>query len=380
MRCLIASFVLTLAAAASAQEEAPAPKPAAPPMPPAAAPAEANPADRSFEREAKVGDRTVPIKDSVARGLEYLAGSQIGAPKKPGDPWEDVPNRGAFGRGAYGAHVGITALACLAFMSEGNLPGRGKYGRHVEEGLRFVINNCQRSGLISAPGTSHGPMYGHGFATLFLAEVYGMTGRKDITEELFAAVQLIIRCQGPDGGWRYQPRPTEGDTSVTICQIMALRAARNAGLTVPPTTIDRAVAYVKRSQNADGGFRYTLASSGSAFPRSAAAVVTLYTAGDDRVKQDDPSIKNGLEYLLKNPPGKGMDYGHYFYGHYYAAQAMFMAGGDYWRAWFPQIAADLIGKQGEDGSWQSEAGPDYGTAMALIVLQLPNRYLPIFQK
>ena len=101
-------------------------------------------------------------------------------------------------------------------------------------------------------------MYGHGFATLYLAEVYGMSPRDDLREKLARAVELIVRTQNAEGGWRYQPRPEDADISVTICQVMALRAARNAGLRVPRETIDRCVDYVKRSQNADGGFRYML--------------------------------------------------------------------------------------------------------------------------
>jgi hypothetical protein len=358
----------------AAAQDKPAEAPPAPPAPPEAK----NPGD--FESVVRVGDKDVAVRDAVARGLEYLASAQIGAPKKPGDPWEDNVNRGAFGRGAYGPHVGVTALACLAFMAEGNLPGRGKYGRNVEEGLRFILANCRRDGLVCAPGSTHGPMYGHGFATLFLAEVYGMTGRKDIGDQLDAAVRLIVKTQGPDGGWRYQPRPCEGDTSVTICQVTALRAARNAGVAVPAETIDRAVTFVRNCRNPDGGFRYTLNSTGSAFPRTAAAVVTLLAAGDERVRRDDPAVREGLEYLKRNAPGKAQDYGHLFYGHYYAAQAMYLAGGDHWREWFPAAAADLLSKQADDGSFPSEAGPDYGTAMALIVLQLPNRYLPIMQR
>ncbi len=38
--------------------------------------------------------------------------------------------------------------------------------------------------------------------------------------------------------------------------------------------------------------------------------------------------------------------------------------------------------QGEDGLWSQpdSYGPAYGTAMALIILQIPNNYLPIFQR
>ena len=39
---------------------------------------------------------------------------------------------------------------------------------------------------------------------------------------------------------------------------MALAAARDAGIDVPKETIDRAIDYVKKSQNGDGGFRYLL--------------------------------------------------------------------------------------------------------------------------
>ena len=36
------------------------------------------------------------------------------------------------------------------------------------------------------------------------------------------------------------------------------------------------------------------------------------------------------------------------------------------------------GQNKADGSWNGEAGQDYATAMALIILQMPNRYLPVF--
>ena len=101
-------------------------------------------------------------------------------------------------------------------------------------------------------------MYSHGFGTLFLAEAYGMTHRPEIREKLQKAVRLIIDTQNIEGGWRYQPVKHDADLSVTICQINALRAARNAGLFVPKETVDACIDYVKRSQNPDGGFRYML--------------------------------------------------------------------------------------------------------------------------
>ena len=79
-------------------------------------------------------------------------------------------------------------------------------------------------------------------------------------------------------------------------------------------------------------------------------------------------------------------FGHYFYGQYYAVQAMYLAGGTYWQQWYPSIRDQLIGSnrtssmQQADGSWDSTHGASYGTAMSLIILQVPHRYLPVLQR
>ncbi len=288
---------------------------------------------------------------------------------------------GSFRSGGYSRNVAICALAGMAFMSGGNTPGRGPYGRNVDRCIDFILANTQESGFINVPNaSSHGPMYGHGFATLFLAECYGMTMRADIREKLAKAVQLIVNTQNEEGGWRYQPVRRDADISVTICQVMALRAARNGGLFVPRETIDRCTEYVKRSQNADGGFMYMLQGGGglSAFPRSAAGVVALYSAGI----YEGPEIKKGLEYLVGYMPQlhEFNRESHYFYGHYYAVQAMWHAGGEFWPKWYPAIRDALVTRQAEDGSWNDSICLEYGTSMACIILQMPNNYLPIFQR
>ncbi|MEX0655795.1 MAG: prenyltransferase/squalene oxidase repeat-containing protein [Phycisphaeraceae bacterium] len=306
---------------------------------------------------------TPESREAVEKGLAYLASTQN----------ED----GSWGGERYQRNVGITSLACMALLADGHLPGRGRYGRHVERGLEFVLANASESGLIAAD-TSHGPMYGHGFATLLLGEIYGQTRDPRVRETLLKAVRLIVNTQNDEGGWRYHPIPLDADVSVTITQVHGLRSARNAGLHVPKETIDRAIAYVKACQNpSDGGFRYMLNAGGSAFPRSAAGVATLYYAG----VYEDEAIDRGLDYVQRT--GQGMGHGgggHYFYGQYYAAQAMFLAGGEHWRKWFPDARDQLIRNQNADGRWASNHGDAYATAMSLIVLQIPNRLLPIFQR
>jgi hypothetical protein len=302
---------------------------------------------------------------AIERGLNLLATRQ--------------DDDGSFRSGGYSRNVAICALAGMAFMSEGSTPGRGPHGRNVDRCIDYLLANTQESGFINVPNaSSHGPMYGHGFATLFLSECYGMTMRADIRDKLTKAVQLIINTQNDEGGWRYQPVRRDADISVTICEVMALRAARNAGFYVPRETIDRCTQYVKRSQNADGGFMYMISGGQSLFPRSAAGVVALYSAGI----YDGPEIKKGLEYLQGFMP-QIHDFkieNHYFYGHYYAVQAMWHAGGEYWTKWYPAIRDALVARQAEDGSWNDQTCLEYGTAMACIILQMPNNYLPIFQR
>jgi hypothetical protein len=335
---------------------------------------------------------TPACEKAIANGLAYLAASRL--------------RDGGFGTNHYAGNVAVTSLAALAFMSGGHQPGRGQYGRIVTDALRAVLahEDAAIPGFLHNPrATPHGPMYGHGFATLFLAEVCGMVPdqelRDRVRQTLKRAVQLILESQNHAGGWRYHPRSKDADISVTICQIMALRAARNAGLAVPKAQVDRCVEYVKLCQERrEGWFRYQAQGGGGApqaFARTAAGVCALYSAGiyrgsklpDDleerrKVQDSIAAIDAGLRYLMLHKPAGGLvrhDM-HYFYGHYYAAQAMWTAGGEHWQQWFPAIRDELVSRQQGQGEWRDLICHHYGTAMACIILQIPNNYLPILQK
>lgn len=326
----------------------------------------APPPDESFQISSSLLV-TPETQQAIDLGLRFLA--------------EQQQDDGAFGSGGYRRNTAVCSLAAMAWMAGGSTPGRGPYGENVNRSLNFVLAGAQDSGLIDVPGYSgNGAMYGHGFAALFLAENYGMARQPALRTTLAQAVRLIVSTQNADGGWRYAPRRDDADLSVTVCQMMALRAARNAGIVVPKQTVDRAVDYIKRSQNADGGFRYTLAGGESAFARSAAAVAALYGAGIYQGRE----LEQGLRYLQESMPRPDLaaydDRRYYFYGHYYAVQAMWQAGGDFWQAWYPAIRDELLNRRPEGGVWADTIGAEYATAMASIILQMPNQLLPIFQR
>ena len=205
-----------------------------------------------------------------------------------------------------------------------------------------------------------------------------MSNHPDLRDRLTRAVNLIVSAQNAEGGWRYEPRPNDADLSVTICQVMALRAARNAGIHVPHETIQRCVEYVKRCQNEDGGFMYMLPRGESEFERSAAGVVALYSAG----VYEGPEVERGIKYLLQFVPqaGSERELRYFHYGHSYAVQAMWQHGPEAWEVWFPAIREELLRRQQADGSWSSAMSNEYATAMSCIILQTPNQYLPIFQR
>jgi hypothetical protein len=321
---------------------------------------------------------TPDAQRAIDRGLAYLARSQ-----GEDGSWGDRP--------MYAGNVAVVGLAGLAFMAGGHQPGRGPYGKIVTRALQYVLSKEQANphGFLHNPsGSQHGPMYGHGFAAMFLAESHGTIGDRDlrrrVRDTLGRAVKVIIDSQNKEGGWRYQPHPEHADMSVTVCQIMALRAARNAGVEVHKSTVDKCVEYVHACQNPDGGFRYFKQSGTSAFARSAAGIAALYSAG----VYEGRAIERGLKYLAQHRPS-GQPFGrrdsdiYYFYGHYYAAQVMWTAGGQWWANWFPAIRDELLTRVRArgDGSWvDPTVGSDYATAMACIILQIPNNYLPIMQK
>ena len=324
-------------------------------------------ADRkNSENEKSPAELITPAaQGTIDKSLAYLLRNQVKSGR----------NQGAFGNGGYAGGVATASLAGLAMMCGGHAPGQGKFGKAIDRCVAFVLKNVRDTGYIAKSDNSNENMYGHGFSMLFLSQAYGMTQKPEIGKKLRKAVELTCSTQSKEGGWRYQPRKSDADLSITVCQIMGLRGARDAGIDVPDDVRKLCIDYVKRSQNKNGSFRYTLRGGHSTFAMTAAGVTSLYSSGIYEGEQ----IESALKYLKKFKPSGGNRSSHYFYSNYYAVQAMWHAGGEYWNTWYPAIRDELVKSQSADGSWSfSEAQPPFGAAMGGIILQMPLNYVPVF--
>jgi prenyltransferase beta subunit len=310
---------------------------------------------------------------AIKKGLDYLAKAHS--------------QDGSFSGGNDGQAypVAMTALAGMAFLANGNTPSRGPYSDHVAKIVEYLTSNAQPSGLITGPTQEQGfSMYGHGFSLMFLSSCYGMETNDRMRERMKKIIVNGIKLTASassNGGWCYTPGSGD-EGSVTVTQIQGLRAASNAGFTVPKGVIEGGVHYLEMCKGPEGGICYALHSLGeSHLPISAAAIATLYNAGE----YDSKLAESCLGYVHKqfqiNKDSFDRGTGHAYYTNLYAAQAFYQAGDKYWDDYFPRTRDQLIKLQAADGSWPGDGiGTIYGTSIALVILQLPYKYLPIYQR
>ncbi len=327
----------------------------------------------AFPEPGRLPEHVTPeIVRMIERGAQYLVRTQ-----NPDGSWN---NQGGYGR----YPTAMTALAGTGLLATGSTPTRGPYSKAISKATGFLMRTGQRNGLFATTAEQGRSLHGHGFTLLFLAEVYGMEGdvtrQKRIHDLLARGARLTERSQSRAGGWLYTPNQDGDEGSVTVTQIQGLRACQNSGIRVNVNTIRRAVRYIELSANPDGGIRYSINSGGSRPPLTAAAVATLYNAGE----YDSPLALKCLRYCDRTITVHAeinRSWGHYFYTHLYLAQAKYQRGKKEWADYYRTISRRLKSSQAGDGSWMGDqVGTTYGTAIALIILQLPYKFVPAYQR
>lgn len=359
----------------------------------AAAPAPTEPSSESLA-SALSPQQWNQVEHSIDRALAWLAKQQ------ESDGSIDAPTS---------AQPAATSLAVMAFLSKGHVPGEGPYGRVLEKAIDFVLRTQQPDGLLAYSGgggyrstSGKTANYNHAIAGLMLTEVYGMTDRNRaarLKPAILNALRFTRKDQtqpkeykGEEGGWRYLYSETygESDLSVTAWQLMFLRSAKNAEFDVPKQYIDEAVGFVLNCWDERQGVFYYRKSGGERrWSRGmvGAGILSLAMAG----QHEKPIAQHAGNWLLSYPFrrfGERVGSGdRFFYSTYYCSQAMAQLGGQYWKRFFPNLAATLLGSQQSSGEWPVEPhgsdrmfGNTYTTAMAVLSLTPPLQLLPVYQR
>ena len=307
----------------------------------------------------------------VRRGLEFLAKRQ-----NDDGSWSSQ----------YGKNVGEVSLALMAFMSMGNLPGEGEYGSTVAKGVNWIMAQAQNNGIIQYTGQKQQApvMYGHALATLMLSEAWGQTRRPDIGQVLRKAVDLIVRVQGRRGGWNYESKPEDGDTSVSVMQILALKSAQEAGIYVDKKVIDMAVKLITSRYDAKThgygymGSQFNIGHSGSS---AAGATIMLVCADKENEKWEAikdkyaiQPVKFHIDILSGKKDTKGLGWAPYFW--YYSGVSSYAAGEQLFKECMQALDGPAAKRQQRDGGW----GSVWETSFAILSQAMPYRYLPIYQR
>lgn len=307
----------------------------------------------TFSRmESAIPDR---VDTMYVKGMRFLQSTQ-----KTNGSWD----------GQYGDEPGVVGFALMSFLAHGDDPNVGPYAPNIKKCLQYIISNQNKSS-----GYIGSSMYTHGFATLALAEAYGVVRDDRIGPALQAAVDLILSAQerNPMGGWRYSPDANDSDTSICGCLMMALFAARNSGLHVPQEAFNKAQKFMDSCRDAQGGYGYT---SPSGYRITLTSIGSLVQSCGKL--QSKPSYPLTLDLLKKNLNYREDSY--FFYFEYYMAQALFHADEDAWKQWNNKNIRLLFASQQQDGSWMANNSKAYSTALALLSLAVNYRFLPIYEK
>ena len=276
-------------------------------------------------------------------------------------------------------------VAVMVFLASGEDPNFGKYSENIRKTVRYMISQQKPS-----TGYLPGSMYHHGFAMLGLSEVYGAidedllwegidTDRKrTVGEALELAVRCAVTAQKKNrwGGWRYTPDSNDADTSVSGAVMMGLLAARNAGIRVPDETMEKALKYFQQMTSRQGGVGYSGGVGGLGGSKNLQAISALVLSiGRRKDLKEYEAVAKQVARNIEHSEGS-----YPFYFRYYMAQALFQSDFESWERWNNKTVRQLEKMQNDDGSFQSQHGQCYGTAMSLLALALNYRFLPIYER
>ena len=325
-------------------------------------------------------------ESAVQYGLEWLISVQ-----HPQGYWDFINIGECKNAGTINNPIGGTAYALLPFLAAGQTHKEGKYTKQVGAGLKYLTTigvnapaGYDLRGMINKQSEDKAPneaYYVHGAATLAICEAYGITKDRQLKRAAEGAIRFIVNSQDPKGGgWRYLPQEP-GSTSVTAIQVMALVAAKKAGIKIPDNVFQGIMHYLDTVQVDEEG-RYGYEAEKKTYKSSVTAMAILcrmYCGW----KRDDGDMRAGIALLNKTYPKDNL------YTMYFATQVMKNWGGQEWERWNALLRDDLVADQETEGpakgSWKPRSGAIHArqggrlltTALATLTLEVYYRYKPL---
>ncbi|MEM8711985.1 MAG: hypothetical protein AAGG01_13630 [Planctomycetota bacterium] len=347
--------------------------------------------------------RAAPRKTalSVALGLAWLADHQDEDGRWDADDFmkHDPLQDPTTGAGDPNHDVGLTALALLAFLGDGQSMTQGTYQDTVRRGTRFLVSQQDRdTGFIGqAVGQSY--VYDHAIATLALAELVRMDQSILLRSRAQAAVNALSRQRQPYGVWGYHPPPSgNSDTSVTGWALFAFKAAQDCGLRIDEEALVATRLWLDEMTD-EGTGRVGYFERGSRSSRvpgtndsfapergealTAVGLLCRFFLGD--TPQNNTTMRAHADLIAKRPPRWNPEAGDCdMYYWYYGSYAMFQMGGTYWSQWNRAMESAVLESQRRDGAsrgswdpvgpWGAQGGRVYATATMVLCLEVYYRY------
>lgn len=296
--------------------------------------------------------------------------------------------------------VGVSSLALLAFFGDGHtwLPddaGRNdQYFDVTRKAVKFLL--AAQDPTTGRFGAGEGErvhfMYNHGMATLALAEATALSGDPELKAHLEKAIAYIVKTQTSNGGWNYYGHQDSDDISVSVWQVQALAAAREAGLAVPDESLTRALSLFRSATKGDRVL-YRLEHDDNIFTPSlnGMALMLRQLLGEDPA---NPELKALAARIATTVPKTKPEWGRDWtpaskeavdrakfdpYMLYYCTYGLFFLGGTDWEEWNKAASKALFNMQANDGSFRAndinslKGGTYYATALCVLTLQVQHR-------
>ena len=235
-----------------------------------------------------------------------------------------------------------------------------------------------------------------------LCEAYGLSDMLlSLKKPAQQAINYIAYARNPYGVWRYEPRVTDGDTSITGWMVQALLSAKEFQLDVDDAALKTALVFFdSMSDPTTGAAGYTKQGEGSSravgkqdkFPNTKTEALTAVVLLCRYLMHQDPKesriMAPAAETIMRKPPVWNENDGSIdMYYWYYGSYAMYQVGGRQWITWSTKLTDAALKTQQKDGNakgswdpvdaWGEDGGRVYSTAIMALCLEAYYRYAQV---